>query len=96
MEGSFDIVSNPKKDRSLSRFIKLKKKDEVNQFHNQILEEIRNVCLEMEVVGSRFEIESDNDLIDACIYELEALRARYRYLLRIAKQEGITSQNTAV
>lgn len=31
------------------------------------------------------------DLIDACIYEMEALRARYRFLLRQAKQEGLTA-----
>lgn len=44
---------------------------------------------------ARFEMESDSDLIDACIYEMEALRARYRFLLRQAKQEGLTaSANT--
>ena len=36
-------------------------------------------------------MESDSDLIDACIYEMEALRARYRFLLRQAKQEGLTA-----
>lgn len=40
---------------------------------------------------ARFEMESDSDLIDACIYEMEALRARYRFLLRQAKQEGLTA-----
>ena len=34
-------------------------------------------------------MENDSDLIEACIYEMESLRARYRYLLRQAKAGGI-------
>ena len=36
-------------------------------------------------------MESDSDLIEACIYEMEALRARYRYLLKAAREQGITA-----
>ena len=54
-------------------------------------EAIREVCAGLREVQSRFAMESDSDLIEACIYEMEALRARYRYLLRIAKQEGLTA-----
>ena len=46
------------------------------------IEAIREVCQQMETVQSRFSIESDPDLIECCIYETEALCARYRYLLR--------------
>jgi hypothetical protein len=56
---------------------------------NDILVAIRDVCMKMENVNVRFEMEKDSDLIEACIYEMESLRARYRYLLRVAKQQGL-------
>ena len=37
-------------------------------------------------------MESDSDLIEACIYEMESLRARYRYLLRTAKNRGVKAE----
>ncbi len=54
-------------------------------------EAIREVCRELQAVQARFAMESDSDLIEACIYETEALRARYRFLLRQAKQAGLTA-----
>ena len=54
-------------------------------------EAIRAVCADLREVQSRFAMESDSDLIEACIYEMEALRARYRYLLKTAKQEGLVA-----
>lgn len=54
-------------------------------------EAIREVCRAMEAVQTRFSMESDSDLIESCIYEMEALRARYRYLLRQAKASGLTA-----
>ncbi len=53
------------------------------------IEAIREVCAQMTAVESRFSLESDPDLIEGCIYEMEALRAKYRYWLRVARQEGI-------
>lgn len=54
-----------------------------------IIESIREVCGCMDAVQSRFEQESDPDLIEAAIYELQSLRAKYRYLLRTAREEGV-------
>lgn len=56
---------------------------------HEVLEAIREVCRQLDNVNSRFEMESDGDLIESCIYEMEALRARYRFLLRQAKDQGI-------
>lgn len=55
-----------------------------------VIEAIRDICARIDAVQSRFEMETDPDLIDGCIYELESLRAQYRYLLRTARQQGIT------
>ena len=54
-----------------------------------IIVSIREVCACMDEAQSRFEQESDPDLIEAAIYELQSLRAKYRYLLRVAREEGI-------
>ena len=56
---------------------------------------IRDVCDRMDSVKSRFSLESDPDLIEGCIYELEALRSQYRFLLRIAREQGITCAERA-
>lgn len=56
------------------------------------IEAIRQVCARMDEVQNRFEQETDPDLIEGCIFELESLRAQYRFLLRSAKEEGISSR----
>ena len=53
---------------------------------------IREVCGYIDAAQSRFQQESDPDLIEAAIYELQSLRAKYRYLLRMARNEGITCE----
>ena len=63
---------------------------------HEIIESIREVCRQIDYVNTRFSMESDSDLIEACIYELEALRSRYRYLLKIAKLQGISADEEAV
>lgn len=67
------------------------KKKEKDKQEEKLIEDIRELCLMMENAYERFENESDSDLIDALIYEIESLKARYRYLLRIAKESKITS-----
>lgn len=54
------------------------------------IEAIREVCARMENVESRFSMERDPDLIEGCIFEMESLRAQYRYLLRTAREQQIT------
>lgn len=57
---------------------------------NQTVEAIQDICRRMQALETQFSIQNDADLIDFCIYEREALRAQYRYLLRQAKAEGLT------
>ena len=56
---------------------------------------IRNVCGLINQAQNRFEQETDPDLVEAAIYELQSLRAQYRYLLRIAREQGVTCQERA-
>jgi len=49
---------------------------------------IRFTCDELLRAQTCFEMESDPDMIEAYIYEQKALSARYRYLLKTAKEQG--------
>jgi hypothetical protein len=53
-----------------------------------LVEEIREVRRQIEAVRACFALETDDDLLDAAIYQHEALQARYRYLLRQARENN--------
>ena len=56
----------------------------------EAIQEIETVYQLLENATNRFEMERDPDLIESCIYEMEALSARYRFLIREAKERGLT------
>jgi hypothetical protein len=58
--------------------------------NKQLISEIEQVTQSIEMVSSRFNFQCDPDLVEACIYEMQALAARYRYLTREARRQGIT------
>lgn len=66
-----------------------------NVQEHPLLQSIRDVCQRMEALESCFAMQEDSDLIEACIYEQEALRAQYRFLLRQAKEAGVTGEFSA-
>lgn len=63
--------------------LKPKKKD------TPLLDEIRSTVAMIHAMQQWFNTESDADLIEACVFQLESLEARYRYLLRMAKDRGV-------
>lgn len=58
--------------------------------HAHLLDEIREVNRLLACNRQWFELETNQDMIEACIYEDQALQARYRHLLDVAKAQGIT------
>lgn len=50
-----------------------------------LLEEINRVKIALEAAYSNFENVVDPDLIDSCIYEMNAVQNRYKFLLKQAK-----------
>ncbi len=70
-------------------------KNENISSEQKILQDIRRVCRMIDDAYARFQMQADDDLVEASIYELEALKARYRYLIRLAKSQNITC-NTCV
>lgn len=54
-----------------------------------LLDEIRATLGLIKSSRCWFESECDADLIEACVYQMEALEAKYRYLLKMAKRQGL-------
>lgn len=52
---------------------------------DKLLQEIKLIKAQLQNASTHFELESDSDLIESTIYEIEALKARYRYLVKSAK-----------
>lgn len=58
---------------------------------SQIADEINEVLLKISWVRSRFDFEVESDIIDSLIYEERALLSRYKHLITLAKDLGVTS-----
>ncbi|HEX2986356.1 MAG TPA: DUF2508 family protein [Caproiciproducens sp.] len=56
----------------------------------RLLEELKEVARLIACNDCWFEMECDENLIDACIYQREELNSRYRYLLKAARQQGVS------
>lgn len=67
----------------------LNRKVEVNP-EQQLIDELEAVKQSLDAVSERFEYQSDPDLVEACIYEMQALSARYRYLAKEARRLCLT------
>lgn len=63
---------------------------------DRLLEDIETIKYRIEAVQSHFDEVTDNDLIEANIYELKSLNSRYRYLLREAKRVGAIKDKMSV
>ncbi|MCL2313390.1 MAG: hypothetical protein FWC41_13120 [Firmicutes bacterium] len=53
-----------------------------------VAEQIREVCDELAKTDLWFNMESDSDLIESCIYKRFSLNARFRHLINKAKRES--------
>ena len=62
----------------------------------QLIGDLRQVRRQMEANNAFFAMESDGDLLDAAIYQREALQARYRYLLRLARENHVVAEGAPV
>lgn len=72
----------------MSNRSKIKRIDKENE-KNKLIKEIRRAQLDVSTAESFFQFVSDPELVDVAIYELEAKKSRYRYLIRLAKEKGI-------
>lgn len=56
---------------------------------NEIVRQIRETSEKLNSAYSRFEYECNEDLLESVIYEIQSLKALYRYLLKKARESGI-------
>ncbi|MBQ8175570.1 MAG: DUF2508 family protein [Oscillospiraceae bacterium] len=61
-----------------------------NQFRKQLFEDIAYVEQRLERIQESFDMTAEPELVESLIYEELALKSRYAYLLRIAKQRGVS------
>ena len=52
----------------------------------QLLEGMRATRAQLNHAYAQFNLYSDPDLVDACVYEINALQSRYSYYVRQVKQ----------
>ena len=66
-----------------------KSKLEKEKDKQKLIREIRRAQIDVETAEHFFQFVSDPELVDVALYELEAKKSKYRYLLRMAKEKGI-------
>ncbi len=69
--------------------LKNKETDKASKEQNEILQELEKLTMQFSANETMFNLATDEEIIDAMIYEQKALRSRYAYLLKIAKEKGI-------
>ena len=74
----------------------MRKKHNPIDEQGRLIEDIREVRRQLEGNHAIFALETDEDLLDAAIYQREALQARYRYLLRLAREAGAAAYGLPV
>lgn len=55
----------------------------------KLMKEIKRAQVEVKTAEYFFQFVSDPELVDVAIYDLEAKKSRYRYLIKMAKEKGI-------
>ena len=65
------------------------KKNEEEKNRRQLLDDIESCVTKLSKVRERYDLVCEDELIEALIYEEKALYARYSYLLRMAREQGI-------
>ncbi|WP_286317297.1 DUF2508 family protein [Romboutsia ilealis] len=66
-----------------------KKKIEKELEKENIIKEIKKAQSDVITAEKFFQLVSEPELVDVAIYNLEAKKSRYRYLIKIAKEKGI-------
>ena len=57
-----------------------------NKEHRDLLSDLAKTKTDLDVAYSNFENVVDPDLIDSCIYELNAVQKKYKFLYERVKQ----------
>lgn len=55
----------------------------------RIIKDIERAYIDVTTAESFFQVVSDPELVDMAIYNLEAKKSRYTYLIKLAKKKGV-------
>ncbi len=77
------------KDINMKLLIKKTDAKENSAFKKQILEDIEFVTARLEHIRESYDMTSEPELVDALIYEEMAMKSRFDYLIRIARENDI-------
>lgn len=58
-----------------------------------ILQELNEIEMQISIMNNKFDIVTQPELIDSCIYQLGSLEAQYNYLLAEARRKGLRCSN---
>ncbi|MDR1736575.1 MAG: YaaL family protein [Oscillospiraceae bacterium] len=64
-------------------------KKEKGTRRDEWVSELATVKADIEHARARFNMATEEELIDQCVYELNALQARYTYFLRLIKESEV-------
>ena len=68
------------------RFGRRRAEEAREEERRQLMEGMRAVRSQLNHAYAQFNFYSDPDLVDACVYEINALQSRYSYYVRQVKQ----------
>lgn len=71
-----------------------KKAAEREKERRQLMEGMKQTRDQLNFAYAQFNIYSDPDLVDACVYEINALQSRYSYYVRQVKQLDAAREGT--
>ncbi len=63
-----------------------RKKSARQEERRQLMEGMKQTRDQLNYAYAQFNLYSDPDLVDACVYEINALQSRYSYYVRQVKQ----------
>ena len=56
--------------------------------HAEWISELNDIRRDIAVARARFDMATEGELIDQCVYELNALQSRYTYFLRLIRENA--------
>ncbi len=85
------LCKTVEKNQSRTGTALLPKTETSSQPRSVLLQEIAAVRRRLKCLERSFDFVWEDDLIDACIYQQNALAAQYRHLMAEARKQGVTA-----
>ncbi len=71
-----------------------KEKKEQTAANDEILRQMSLLTEQLRIARLQFNQAIEPEIVDACVFEMNALQARYNYYLRLAREMGLAQAYT--